>query len=77
LSVSPRAAFANSERSNRAINSGGEEPARGLVRIEWVEFAQATDNKQIEIAKRIVILTAGLILLNCANRAAASSAGRP
>jgi hypothetical protein len=27
-SASPRAAFANSERSNRAINFGGEEPTR-------------------------------------------------
>jgi hypothetical protein len=25
-----------------------------LARIEWVEFAQATDNEQIEVAERIV-----------------------
>ena len=29
-SASPRAAFANSERSNRAINSGGAEPTASL-----------------------------------------------
>jgi len=30
----------------------------------WVEFAQATDNKQIEVAGALFILTADWILLN-------------